>query len=185
MTDHFNNSGKKYSKFFCSSFLICPLFLYLTTKTQFLNTFLYLYMSTWALLGRKFFSKWPHLWHMAVPSWARGRTGVADASLCHNHGNTRSELHLWLIPQLAAIPDPQPTTTPVIKPASSQRQHWVLNPLGHNWNSEKELIGYFNQGPRKKHIANKLGYSRKIYNTDTIYKAVSSVLRNPQRILEN
>ena len=31
---------------------------------------------------------------------------VAVASLCHSHSNARPELHLWPIPQLAAMSDP-------------------------------------------------------------------------------
>ena len=42
-------------------------------------------------------------------SQARGRIGAAAAGLHHSHSNTGSELHLWLTPQLAAMPDPQPT----------------------------------------------------------------------------
>ena len=39
-------------------------------------------------------------------SQARGRIGAAAASLCHNHSNIRSELHLQPTPQHLATPDP-------------------------------------------------------------------------------
>ena len=42
-------------------------------------------------------------------SQGRGQTGAAFAGLHHSHSNARSEPHLWLISQLAATPDPQPT----------------------------------------------------------------------------
>ena len=38
-------------------------------------------------------------------SQARGRIGAIAAGLCHNHGNTGSEPHLWPTPQLTAILD--------------------------------------------------------------------------------
>ena len=37
---------------------------------------------------------------------ARGQIRATDANLCHSHSNTGSELHLWPIPQLTAMPDP-------------------------------------------------------------------------------
>ena len=39
-------------------------------------------------------------------SQARGRTGSAAAGLHHSHSNNRSEPHLWLMLQLAAMLDP-------------------------------------------------------------------------------
>ena len=48
---------------------------------------------------------------MAAPvaygsSQARGYIRAAAASLRHSHSNTRSELHLWPMLQLTAMPDP-------------------------------------------------------------------------------
>ena len=42
-------------------------------------------------------------------SQARGWIGAAASSLHHSHGNTGSKPCLWPTPQLAAMPDPQPT----------------------------------------------------------------------------
>ena len=39
-------------------------------------------------------------------SQARGRIGTVAAGLHHSHSNARSELRLWSIPQLTAMPDP-------------------------------------------------------------------------------
>ena len=39
-------------------------------------------------------------------SWVRGWIRAAAASLLHSHSNMGSELHLWPMPQLVAIPDP-------------------------------------------------------------------------------
>ena len=42
-------------------------------------------------------------WPMPQPQQCQIRAVLA--SLCHSHSNTASELHLWPIPQLSAIPD--------------------------------------------------------------------------------
>ena len=42
-------------------------------------------------------------------SQARGRIGAAAAGLCHSHSNLELKLHLQPIPQLTAMPEPQPT----------------------------------------------------------------------------
>ena len=61
-------------------------------------------------------------------SQARAQTRAAAASLYHSHGNSRSEPHLWPIPQLTATYTIAHTRSlthwmrPGIKPASS----WVL-----------------------------------------------------------
>jgi len=52
-----------------------------------------------------------HFFLRAVPasygsSQARGRIGAAAAGHSHNLSNARSQLHLQLTPQLAAMPDP-------------------------------------------------------------------------------
>ena len=52
-----------------------------------------------------FFFLQPHLCHMEVPR-ARGQIGAAAVELYHSHGNTRSELHLQPMPQLAVMTDP-------------------------------------------------------------------------------
>ena len=36
------------------------------------------------------------------------RLGLKSASLCHSHSNSGSKLHLWPIPQLTAMPGPEP-----------------------------------------------------------------------------
>ena len=47
----------------------------------------------------------PHVQHMEVPRlWVW--TGAAAASLCHSHSNTRSEPHLRLMLEFAAMPGP-------------------------------------------------------------------------------
>ena len=47
-----------------------------------------------------------HPWRIYGGSKARVRIGAADASLCHSHSNTRSELCLQPTPQLRATLDP-------------------------------------------------------------------------------
>ena len=42
-------------------------------------------------------------------SQARGPIGAVAISLRHSHSNAGSELHLQLIPQLTAVPNPQLT----------------------------------------------------------------------------
>ena len=74
---------------------------------------------------------------MATPaayrySQARGQVGAAAAGLPYSHRNTGSEPHLPPTLQLLA--------TLGIEPASSWRQHQVLNPLSPSGNSKHELI---------------------------------------------
>ena len=64
-------------------------------------------------------------------SKARDRIRTAAAGLHHRHSNTRSKLHLWPMPQLAAMLEARPG----IKPTSSWRLCWVLNLISHNENS--------------------------------------------------
>ena len=52
-------------------------------------------------------------------SQARGRIRAAATSLGHSHSNMGSKLCLQPTPQLAAMPDPQPTERG-IEPASSR-----------------------------------------------------------------
>ena len=56
-------------------------------------------------------------------SQARGWIGAAAAGLCHSHNNTRSELHLWPVLQLVAMPDP---LTNWMKPGIEPKFSWVL-----------------------------------------------------------
>ena len=58
-----------------------------------------------AIYEEKNFFLQPHLWHMEVP-----RLGVElELQLLQGHTNARSEPHLRPMPQLVAMPDPQPT----------------------------------------------------------------------------
>ena len=67
-------------------------------------------------------------------SQARDQIGAAAVGL--HYSNTRSELHLWPKPQLAATPDLIYWARPRIEPTSSWRPCQVPNPLGHNGNSQ-------------------------------------------------
>ena len=72
---------------------------------------------------------------MAIPvaygrSWARGWIGATAVTYTTVCSNTGSLTH-W--------------ARPGIKPKSSQRQHWVLNPLSHNRNSRFGFV-LFNMG---------------------------------------
>ena len=55
-------------------------------------------------------------------SQTRGRIGALAAGLHHSYSNTGPEPPLWLIPQLSASSDLQPTERPGIKLGSS----WIL-----------------------------------------------------------
>ena len=70
-----------------------------TVYSKFINLFIYLF---YLLLLRAE----PHdIWKFL----ATGPIGATTTSLCHSHSNTRSEPHLWPIPQLMAMPDLYPT----------------------------------------------------------------------------
>ena len=50
---------------------------------------------------------WLNLFRAAPVAYgARSQIGVPAAGLCHNQSNARSELHLWLMPQLVVTLDP-------------------------------------------------------------------------------
>ena len=65
----------------------------------------------------------------------QGSNWSCSCVLCHSHSNTRSEPHLWPTPGYLTH-----WARPEIKPTSSQRQLWVLNPLKHNRNLDFELL---------------------------------------------
>ena len=56
-------------------------------------------------------------------SQPRGRIRATVAGLCNSHSNSRSKLHLQPIPQLMAMPDPQPTK---VRPGVKATSSWIL-----------------------------------------------------------
>ena len=82
-----------------------------------------------------FFFLWLLLQHMEVSrlgDWMR----AAAAGLHHSHGNAKSELPLWPMLQLSAMPGSlSQRMRPGIEPEFSWRLHWVLNLLSHYGNS--------------------------------------------------
>ena len=73
-------------------------------------------------------------------SQAMDRIKAAGAGLHHSHSNTASEPHLWPIPQLDSTRSLIHWERPGMKPASSKRQHWVLDPLSCNGNSQNYIF---------------------------------------------
>ena len=88
-----------------------------------------------------FFFLWPYLQHMEVP-----RLGVEpELQLLLTPQPGQHEIRAASVTYTAACGNAgslTPWVRPGIKPASSQRQHWVLNLLSHNRNSQFFIFIY-------------------------------------------
>ena len=93
----------------------------------------------------------------------QGQESNQSCSCClhHSQGHIRSKLHLQPMLQLATPPDLQPMSEARTEPASSQKQHWVLNPLSHNRNSFSlffKEIGYHHSSAKLTQVCYCFGF---------------------------
>ena len=127
--------------------LACFIFLYITCHS-YMYARVYFHLSAriqgWCRQGRfliLFFSSLLFIFLFTPTpvaygsSQARGRIRVAGPGVYHSHSNTRSELHLQLTQQLAAMQDPQPTEQGQRLNMHPHRNYLVLNSLSNNGNS--------------------------------------------------